>query len=65
MKWDRQLTQKIIQNHDSKDDPRSQEKNGGIDPEYTRNILQKPRRIKEQVDEQYSNWNEIYTKRNQ
>ena len=34
---DRQSTQKVIQRNGSKDDPRSQKKNGGTDQENTRN----------------------------
>ena len=32
------LPEKIIQSNDSKDDPRSQKKNGGMDQEATRNV---------------------------
>ena len=32
------LPEKIIQSNDSKDDPRSQKKNGGMDQEDTRNV---------------------------
>ena len=48
-KWkgDRQSTWKIIQHNDSKDDPKSQEKNGGTDGDDIRNVQQGARRFKE------------------
>ena len=48
-KWkgDRQSTWKIIHHNDSKDDPKSQEKNGGTDGDDIRNVQQGARRFKE------------------
>ena len=46
----RQPSKKIIQNNDSEDDPRSQEKNGGKDWEDARNVYRRPRRTKEQTE---------------
>ena len=39
-----------IQNNGSKDNPRSQEKNGGEDWEDARNVYQRPTRTKEQIE---------------
>ena len=44
------LSEKRIQNNDSEDDPRSQEKNGGKGGEDARNVYQRPRRTKEQTN---------------
>ena len=51
MKW-RQATfpKKRIQNSDSEDDPGSWEKNGGKEWEDARNVYQRPRRTKEQIN---------------
>ena len=55
MKWRGQASEKRVQN-DSKDDPRSWEKNG----EDARNVYQRPRRAKRQ-----RNGDEKSTRRNQ
>ena len=44
---DRQSAWKRIQSNDSKDDPRTQKKNGGTDWEETRNVEQRARSFKE------------------
>ena len=38
------------QSNDSKDDPKSQEKNEGTDWKNTRKLSQRPRRMKEQIN---------------
>ena len=46
----KQPSRKRIQNNDSEDDPGSQEKNGGKEWEDARNIYQRPRRTKKQIN---------------
>ena len=46
------LSEKRIQNNDSEDDPRSQEKNGGKYRKDARNVYQRPRRTKKQTNKQ-------------